>query len=134
MLCPGWTSSATSTEPAPVWIPQPSGPSLSRGSDLSTTTVLRAVARQWVANDDCPNHREVISAPLASVTPVVKSTRRPSMLRTRNVSQWAGTPARHISQLQQRSEERTTGPPKIGRAAGRERVWPYVVIAVDPES
>ena len=34
-------------QPAPVWMPQPSGPSSSSGSDGSTITVLRSVAMAW---------------------------------------------------------------------------------------
>ena len=44
MLLPGFTPSAMATEPAPVWMPHPSGPSSSSGSDGSTFTTLRSVA------------------------------------------------------------------------------------------
>ena len=40
--------------PAPVCRPQPRGARSSSGSSWGTMTILRLVARQWVANDDCP--------------------------------------------------------------------------------
>ena len=49
---PARTLIAISTEPAPVWIPQPSGPRISRGSQRSMTTALRGVAIACVAKDD----------------------------------------------------------------------------------
>ena len=52
MLVPGRAFIATSTEPAPVCRPQPSGPSCSNGSSSSTLTTLRSVASEWEANDD----------------------------------------------------------------------------------
>jgi len=105
---PGCTFIATKIEPAPVWMPQPSGPISASGSDLSTTTTLRSDARQCEANDDWPNQRVATSAPLASVAPVVPSRLRPDRLRGMNVAQYAGWPARQLAHSRHESNDSTT--------------------------
>ena len=54
MLDPARTSREFITQPAPVWIPQPNGASISSGSDLGTFTRFRSAARVWVANEVLP--------------------------------------------------------------------------------
>jgi hypothetical protein len=49
----GATFSVLSTAPAPVWMPQPSGPASSSGNASGTRTALRSVTSASVANDDC---------------------------------------------------------------------------------
>ena len=83
---PGCTSRATSTDPAPVCTPHPSGPSFSIGRSGSTLTVFRSLAMQWVANEDWANQRDETAAPSASVTPVDPS--RPRPVRLRNSMVW----------------------------------------------
>ena len=53
-LSPGPTFSAFITAPAPVWMPQPSGPSRSSGMSLGTFTTVRSWASAYVPNDDWP--------------------------------------------------------------------------------
>ena len=53
-LAPGPTFRAFMTAPAPVWMPQPSGPSNSSGASFGTFTTLRSLARAKVQNDDWP--------------------------------------------------------------------------------
>ena len=53
MLWPGRSASEFSTAPAPVMMPQPSGPTMSSGAESGTFTTLRSRARAYVAKDDC---------------------------------------------------------------------------------
>lgn len=52
MVLPSSGEREFSTPPAPVWMPQPSGPNSSSGTDGSTLTTLRSVATAYVANED----------------------------------------------------------------------------------
>ena len=87
MLVPAVTPRATNTEAAPVWIPQPSGPSSASGSAGSTLIASRAATSEWVANEDCPNQRDAIGSPSASCTGLVAATPTPVRLRGKKVSQ-----------------------------------------------
>ena len=125
-LLPSRTFMATRIDPAPVWMPQPSGPSTSSGREGSTFTTLRSVARQWVAKLDWPNQRALIWAPLPSVIDVLPSSRRPVRLRNRKVSQYAGSPARHGPQAPHESNDNTTWSP------GCTRVTPSPTASTTP--
>jgi hypothetical protein len=54
MLLPAGGRMTFSTEPAPVWIPQPNGAATSKGIASSSARMLRSRATEWVAKLDCP--------------------------------------------------------------------------------
>ena len=88
------------TPPAPVWMPQPRGPRISRGTSLRTLTTLRSAARAWVAKDDWPKKEPwMASSPLCMVTE--PSERTPAMLAGRNSGQWLGIPLLQAGQTPQ---------------------------------
>ena len=78
MLWPGWASSARSTVPAPVWTPQPSGPSNSIGASSGTFTALRSVAMECVAKEDWQKKCEWTGCPFWLIA-VEPSSRTPVM-------------------------------------------------------
>ena len=51
-LVPASTANVLRIAPAPVWIPQPSGPMVRIGADEFTFTTDVSAAMVWVANDD----------------------------------------------------------------------------------
>ena len=55
---PGWTASVLRIAPAPVWIPQPSGPIIARSQAGSTFTTEVRATTEWLAKDDCPKKCE----------------------------------------------------------------------------
>lgn len=87
MLLPAGGLSEFRTPPAPVWMPQPSGPSSSRGAVGSTLTTLRSVARAWVANADWPKNTPWTSSPDSRCSGVLPSSREPAKLCAKNWSQ-----------------------------------------------
>ena len=54
--------------PAPVWTPQPRGPSRSRANDGSTLTTERAATTACEARLDWPKKNEPTASPFASVS------------------------------------------------------------------
>ena len=64
MLLPGSGVITFSTEPAPVWMPQPNGAAISSGMESSSFTTLRSRATECVAKLDCPKKWAWISVPL----------------------------------------------------------------------
>lgn len=68
MLAPAGTFSEFITAPAPVWMPQPSGPRISSGASWGTFTALPSRAMASVAKEDCEKKFEVSVAPSASFT------------------------------------------------------------------
>ena len=71
------------TAPAPVWTPQPSGPSSSSGASSRTLITLRSWLTEWVAKEDWPKKCEEIS-PCSPVSAVEPSKRRQAKLPSRN--------------------------------------------------
>jgi hypothetical protein len=69
--------SAFSTAPAPVEIPQASGPSSATSADGSTTTSARAAQTEYDANDDWPKKWLFSGDPSSRRSDVVPSARPP---------------------------------------------------------
>src|SRR5690606_2677206 len=81
---------------APVWMPQPSGPSSSSGASSRTFTVLRSCAIAYVANEDCAKNRSCsVGSPSPSVSACDPSGRCPAKLPSLKVAQLAGDPSKH---------------------------------------
>src|ERR1700733_8732567 len=91
---PGWTSSEFNTAPAPVWMPQPSGPTSSTGAPGGSLTTLRSRASACVANDDWPKKLLPNLVP-AEASPEDPSGRTPPKLYSRKPWQYAGCPFAH---------------------------------------
>lgn len=85
------------TAPAPVRKPQPIGPNSSSGVPLSTT-MLRSVAMQCLAKEDCPKNRLASGSPEVDWTAVVPSARRPPW-RTQKSAQYEGRPCRQLPRV-----------------------------------
>src|ERR1700758_5474217 len=83
---PGWTSSELNTAPAPVWTPQPSGPTSSTGTSGGNLTTLRSWANAWVAKDDWPKKFAPSLVP-AEASPEDPSWRTPPKLYSRKLWQ-----------------------------------------------
>ncbi|MEV0640986.1 hypothetical protein AB0I77_39915 [Streptomyces sp. NPDC050619] len=98
MLLPAAGLSELRTPPAPVCMPQPSGPSSSRGAARSTFTTLRSVARAYVAKDDCPK-KTPCTSPASRCRGVLPSVRDPAKLYAKNWSQYAKGDFRALSGL-----------------------------------
>lgn len=76
-----------STVPAPVWMPQPSGPTSSSGISAGIFTTLRALTMEWVANDDCPKNEPCTSWPDSLFIVMLPSSRTPAMLSSMKLRQ-----------------------------------------------
>jgi hypothetical protein len=85
-LLPARTRSAFMTAPAPVMMPQPRGPSRSRGASLETFAVFRSRAIACVAKDDWPKILAWIRPP-SPERGEVPSGRDPMKLRGANSTQ-----------------------------------------------
>ena len=62
-VLPAGARSASSTPPAPVWMPQPNGAAISSGIESGSSTTLRSPATACVAKLDCPKKWAWISSP-----------------------------------------------------------------------
>ena len=122
------------TVPAPVWIPQPSGPSVAMSSEGSTFTTEFRLARVWEANDDWPKKCEPTRSPLASAKAELPSSRPPAMLYIWKSKQLAGRSALHAGQFRHEVNDRTTWSPGATWVTADPTAsttpapsWPYTV-------
>ena len=100
-----------STEPAPVWMPHPRGPSSRRSAVGSTTTVFCSVAIANVANEDCPNQREATALPSTSVAGGEPSNLEPMKFFIANWSQYGLRWSAQLRQCPHESNDNTTWSP-----------------------
>ena len=82
-LDPAGQARVLNTAPAPVWMPQPSGPASSSGSASGMRSTLRSVASAWVAKEDCWKKAPWTGRPAWSVSVPLPSARAPP-----NCSAW----------------------------------------------
>ena len=68
MLEPARGRKTFSTEPAPVWIPQPKGAAISSGTSSGTLTTVLSRPTAWVAKLDCAKKCACTGAPLRERT------------------------------------------------------------------
>ena len=63
-VLPAGARSASSTPPAPVWMPHPKGAATSSGIESGNLTTLRSRATAYVAKLDCPKKCAWMRSPL----------------------------------------------------------------------
>src|SRR5690606_15557296 len=80
ILDPAFGASELMTAPAPVWMPQPSGPISSSGTSLRIFTTLRSDAIAFSAKEDWQKKQPEID-PSFELSGDVPSTRAPLRLR-----------------------------------------------------
>ena len=132
---PGRAPSELMTAPAPVWKPQPRGPSSSSFTSSAVTfTTLRSVAIACDAKLDWPNQQQPMREPSSPDSGVEPSRREPMKFSGPNSSQYCGRPVSQFMHLPQLAYDRTTlSPgatfvtPSPTRSTMPEPSWPSTI-------
>ncbi|MET0931416.1 MAG: hypothetical protein ABWX74_17990 [Aeromicrobium sp.] len=113
MLDPADTWSESRTVPAPVWMPQPRGPTSSIGTSVGILTALRELMIAWVANEDWPKNDPLTGSPAGVVMVPEPSSRAPLKFSAMKLRQYASRPVRQFAQWPQEANEAATWSPTL---------------------